>query len=669
MAQTAVTSPTSKRSPPEVPVPIPTAMFKIMAREIFNTPREQIWNIAEGMYEIFHEDGGSVVVPKNYVIFNRYLWDMFTLYPETPIIGKCDVANVIGNGHYNADTHIRALETIFGYICEQNNLHFYFEKEPLLRMVYRIVNNIYNEIVQMASEYVTTIDAVDFVETVEHPTIKSIRANLKPTPESVENAYKTTKTYINHPSTSSNRFARAYRSKAINENQANQCIGPRGLIAGLNREVYTIPVVNGFIRGMGNLYELIVESLTAAKSLNANDTHIKTSEYASRRIQLLTMSVTGVELNDCGSTDYYDLLVTEQMLDNMKGKYYLRSDTGQLDYIRGNEKHLIGTIVKVRTIFGCKVPDPSKVCTKCLGKVSENFKENSNLGYIMTAYLMEKLTQAILSTKHLTHSVKKSSIKLEGAVNKYFYSTDENEIYFNKDLNLKGLQLILPNARLGKLVDVLNLPHTNVSLTKVGELEVVQIRDLKHKTPFVETVNISYLDRNSIITKQLLEYIKRFKPESDNRGNFVISLDEFDKSQPVFSNPLKETNIISFVTRVASMIETTKDKVYDPYDKFLGVFNSVIDQFKCNMSVIEVIIYASTTLNAFNGDYRLGRGSQHPRCEGKMLLHRHRSVSTLLIYEEQMKELKDQAPIMFSNVNRMDSVLDVLYVPQAIVKD
>lgn len=53
---------------------------------------------------------------------------------------------------------------------------------------------------------------------------------------------------------------------------------------------------------------------------------------------------------------------------------------------------------------------------------------------------MEKSTQSILSTKYLTHSVNKSTIKLEENVNKYFYIDDENNIYINIYLHLNGLK-------------------------------------------------------------------------------------------------------------------------------------------------------------------------------------------------------------------------------------
>lgn len=641
-------------------------MIKLSARDILLTPRLAVHDIQDAPYEVTYDDGTVLVQRKKELVFNRYAWEMIAAYPGTPIVPYCDVKTIIGEGHFNGDTHIRLLENTFKHVCAHNNLNFYYQKDPLTKLVYRIFNWIFNEIVQRASSSVSTIDAMDFISLVHSDEITKIHTNLRPVPESIDRAYKEIKHYVN-TTKSQNRFVRAYRSKAINENQANQCIGPRGIVTDLDRTVFKQPIMNGFIRGMGNLFELVTESRTAAKSLNANDTHIKTSEYASRRIQLLTMSVTGVDVNDCGSQDYMDMLVTKDVLENIKGKYYVTKEGG-LSWVRGNETHLIGEIVKLRTSLGCHAPDAAKICTTCLGKVSENFKENSNLGYTMTAFLMEKMTQTILSTKHLTHSVKKSLIKLEGAVNKYYYTDEENNIFFNKDLDLRGMYLILPNNKLNKLVDVLNLQHTNIALNKVGELETVVMRDSKPKTPFQETVDISYKDRHSIITKPLLEYIKSITLESDSRGNFVIPLDNYNKALPVFNNPLKETNIISFVNKIAGMIETNKDKVSDPYDKLITIFSTVIDQFKCNLSVIEVIVYATTTFNVYNNNYRLGRNSPHPRCENKTLLFRHRSAAQLLIYEEQSKELIANAPIVFSNVNRMDHPADVLFTPQALVK-
>lgn len=643
-------------------------MQKIAARSIFNLDKNAIWNIDKNDTIVVYEDNIELQESYKEIIFNRYCWEMFLLYPNTPITSKCSVHTLLEKEYYNSDIHIKILETIFKWICEYNQLNTYSIKEPLLRITQFIVNDIYNNIVNRISEYVTTIDATDFIEIVNDPDIKEIHGSMKPTPEGVDQTYKKIKQYLTSSTNKTNRFIHAYKSKSINENQANQCIGPRGFIIDLDRTVFRQPVVNGFIKGMGNLFEIMAESRTAAKSLNASDNHIKQSEYASRRIQLLTMVVENIVNTDCGSTEYFNLFITKDILDNIKGKYYLNEETNQLNYIKGNETHLINKFIKVRTTLGCRIVQDNYVCTTCLGKVSENFKENSNLGYIMTSHLMEKTSQSILSTKHLTHSAKKSLIKLEGNANKYFYINDDNDLFFNKDIDLNGISIIIPNNKLIKLVDVLNMQHSNVALNKIGEIDEIFIKDDKHKVPLIDNVVISYNDRSCIITKFFLEHIKNSKIKTDMRGNFIIPLDNYNKDLPIFNNPLKESDMISFVNNITSIIETIKNKQTDPYEKLDLLFTTILDKFKCNLSVLEILIYATTAYNVFNHNYRLGRNSQHLMCERRSTLFRHRSVGQLLVFQDQAKELINNFVIMFSNHHRQNHPLDVLFHPQSIVK-
>lgn len=639
----------------------------ITARQIFETPVEQIWNIPEGDYLVTYDDGHQLLNHRNAIIFDRFCWDLFTLAVDVPITKECSSISVIGDGYFNSNTHLKMLETIFRHICDTKDIRRYRDKEALLSKSYDIVNRVFNEIVHRVSDYVTTIDAMDFVRVIKDPDIERLHDKLTPTPESVEITYKGIRSYMNDPR-KSNGFIRDYRSKAVNENQANQCVGPRGFVTALDRTVYRRPVVNGFIRGMQTLYEIMVESLTAAKSLNANDTHIRVSEYASRRIQLVTMVISTIDPQDCGSTNYMDMLVTARYLPNLKGKYYVHPDTGKLECISGKETELIDRVIKLRTAFGCNSPDPHRICTTCLGRLSENFKENSNLGYVMTAFLMEKLTQSILSTKHLTHSVKKSAIKLEGEARRFFSADDNNDIYFNKDLNLNEISLVLPSGKLNKLIDVLSLEHTNVALSKVGELEVVGVRVTRNGQSTQETVNISYRDRLSNITRALLNHIKFSDTEVDSKGNFIVPMVGFDPTKPVFNNQLKETNIVSFVNRIASMIEATKKSKLDLTEHFFALVDTILDQFPCNISVLETIVYATTTFNAGVGNYRLARNSPHPEYKNRTLLFRHRSISQLLVFEGGYSEMIKNAPVIFSNKYRSNHPLDALFTPQHIVK-
>ena len=113
---------------------------KILARNILNIDRMSIWNIEDKEYIVIFEDGKETKCNKKHIIFNRYCWELFHLFPNTPIASNCDVVVTLNSEYYNADTHIRLLETVFKHICEYNNLHSYSSKENLLRMVMKIVN-------------------------------------------------------------------------------------------------------------------------------------------------------------------------------------------------------------------------------------------------------------------------------------------------------------------------------------------------------------------------------------------------------------------------------------------------------------------------------------------------------------------------------------------------
>ena len=53
----------------------------------------------------------------------------------------------------------------------------------------------------------------------------------------------------------------------------------------------------------------------------------------------------------------------------------------------------------------------------------------------------------------------------------------------------------------------------------------------------------------------------------------------------------------------------------------------------------------------YNNNYRLGKNSNHIITENKNILFRHRSLGQLLVFEEQAKEIINNASIMFNNYN------------------
>lgn len=639
--------------------------MQLTAQQILATDLTAIWSLPKVDYEVTYDDGTLKTVRQRYIIFDRYIWELFKFHPNTPIPYTCSCDSVINGGYYNADTHIKTFERVLQHIVRHNGFIYFNQKKHLLKRISTIVDQMENDILMHASANVFTINALDFVAVDQSKEILALKAGITNTPEGIESAYKQIRQYVGNKETN-NRFVDAYRAKAINDNQSNQCIGPVGFRADLSRDVFKIPIKSGFIRGMQTFYELIVESCTAAKALNATGNMIEQSEYASRRVQLLTMIVRGVVDGDCGSTSYLPIIVNERNIESLKGKYY-KTATG-LQEVYQDSTHLYGEMIQMRTVLGCTHADPTKVCSTCLGSISNNFNNDTNLGYTASAHLMEKISQAILSIKHLMDSVRKATIKLEGNAEKYLYANDNGDIFLRNGLPLDDLTLTLVNSQVSKLVGVLNLGHTNIGLSKIGEISTVYMRNIKAKTAVSETVTVSYKDRNSELTKHFLDHIKSVQLETDNKGNFVIPLKGLDRTKPIFNNPLKEVNMLTFINRIANIIESNKDKITDPIEKLGLLFDITQEKFKCNIFILEIIVYATTAYNVEKNNYSLGRNSPLSRTASNTEIFRHRDFAALAAYEKQMDELKKHPVNAFTDDGRQDHPMNIFFMPEQVVK-
>ena len=154
------------------------------------------------------------------------------------------------------------------------------------------------------------------------------------------------------------------------------------------------------------------------------------------------------------------------------------------------------------------------------------------------------------------------------------------------------------------------------------------------------------------------------KLETDSRTNFIVPLDGWDKSQPILNSPLKEANILNFVNQISRIIEKKGDKIVDPYEKLHRLFTLVLEKFKINLSVVEVLIYATTTYNAPGGNYKLGRNSQYPYAEEDLTLFTNRDFAGFAAYERQMRPLIENPMTVFGDQPRQPHPMALYFTPQ-----
>lgn len=641
-------------------------MREIRVDEVMSISLTDIWNIEPGRYTLIFDDGQSVPSTMRRIVFNRHLWEMF-VGEQVPIVHQCSLDYVLGeDGVLNTGTHTTCLNNIFKHICAFSGFRYYHQKEHLLKKAVDVTNLIFNNIILNIGQSVVTIKAMDFVTLLEMPEIVEIHSQLEDTPESVEQTHgKLTefimKTKKKHP------LVLVNQAGVVKNSQFNQCMGPRGYVTDLDRTVFGYGILNGFIRGLHTLYEIATESRTAAKALNAADFSIRESEYTSRRFAITAMVIEQPVPVDCGSTIYRTCLMTRRYLTNMKGKWYVDPETSKLMMINGDEEHLIGQMVKYRHINGCMWHNRKQVCTTCAGALSENLKENTNLGAESVLNFMHDVTQKILSFKHETKSVGGNAVVLEEVASLYFRAGDENELYIKPTPKLKDLRLVLNKNGLDKLMDVLTVSDLDIPMSNIGEVSVVGI--VSEDGSISDVATISNDDRKANITRELLRYIKddNNKFELDSKGNYVIPLVNWKTGDPLFTIPLKEADTMSFLRELKTMIESTGKRKLSTEDHFFALADLVLGRSNCNFTILEVLAYAITAFNIDDGNFRLSRGSSSIQLAQRDDIFRHRSKGQLLPYEKQLPLLVGKPHEAFSNKYGEGHPLDVQFMPQEML--
>lgn len=625
----------------------------------------QCFELPEGRYEVFFDNGETLESSKRNIVLDRCFWGLFELFVDVPIVKELSIKTILKGEKFHYKRFSDTLNIIFNYICDYKNLNSYELKEPLLKKCIDVYANFYNEIVLRLGAYVSTLRGMDYVNILKHPGIIEATSNLENSPESIDKAHKEVARILMDQSESGPLFMTS-QSGAGRITQINQLIGPRGLISELDRTVFGYAVMPGFIRGLYKLYELLVESRTAAKALNASSSSIRESEYTSRRFTLLGMVVAHPVSTDCGSQRYLKCTVTERYLPNLIGKWYVKED-GTLDHIRGDETHLIGETINLRHVAGCNLPSRKNRCVVCCGKLSENLRPDTNLGIEIFTYIMKDVSQGTLSFKHETKSVSSAGVFLDEQAKFYFDNKEGSELFIKNEDVTKKFNIILNRNGLTKLIDVLTTSDVDIPVSNIGEVHIVGIQSKDKKKN--EVITIAREDRQANITRELLDYMREDPTnfELDNKGNYVVSLEKWKLEEPMFNIPLKDADIMGYLRELKAKIEGGGRRRLSYEEHLYSLIDLILDRSNTNFMIMEIMTYAISTQNAQDGNYRLAGTSPNIAVANRNMLFTHRSKGQLLPFEDQLTVLNKSPQVTFDSKYGESHPMDIQFLPQQVL--
>lgn len=660
-------------------------MLTYQARDLWNQSKEAIWDLPDGPMRLKFDDDSEMVVDAKATIYSWYAGVFHRLYPETPLLPK----HHLGDRQISKGTEIELMgEGLFD--CR----HVYGDRvnmEELSLIAYQQQNELYNDMTTRLKSHVSTISILDFVEVMEDPAVKEANDNVKPTQHSIDETYeKIWSSLTQEGNLLGNTVARMAKSGLVSKGQILQCVGPRGFLTEIDSGIYHRPVLTGYVEGMRTLYDSMVESRSASKALMFAKDPVAESEYFNREMQLVASTLTRLHRGDCGTQDYLIFKVKSSAdLKLIAGKYYLKEDLS-LETVHDDSRHLIGKLIQIRSALKCQNPDAYGVCSTCMGEISDSIPELTNLGHVSVTVMCEKISQNVLSTKHLDGSSKVDDFEIGTFDSHYIRSgvdmgvsqqskgeeSDANTIIKLSDrLKDRQVEMVLEEKQAEDLNSVDYTPIEKLAPSTLTNLTEV-IFNVMGEDGFMEppaTVAVSMGARRSWLTVDALEYVKRKGFRLNERGNYVIDLTDWDVNLPLFQLPLKHTDMVQYMKTIKSFIMAAGDTGkktkgmktlgdFPTVDRGLVEFYNLINsKLRVNIAHLEIIILSAMIRSEEHKDHRLPRPIQDGELGSYRKNMEARSMGVSMAYERQSKRLTDVRS--FIHTKRPDSPFDNILKP------
>lgn len=640
------------------------------ARDLLKLSTEAIWHLPNGRIELEFDDGVINTTVKE-TIFSWYLWEPQRRYSKTPLLKH----HHIGNERLNANTHLKLLGNSMwdAYDAYEHDAQP-IDIEVLCKLAYDVTNWLYNDFTYKLEEWVSGISILDFLDVVDHPKIRAANDALEPNKYSIEKTYSEVKQVLLDPQElPGNAVAKAAKSGLVSMGQILQCVSARGYLTDIDSNIFPNPILRGWMSGLRSLHDSMIESRSAAKALMFAKDPLAETEYFNRKMQLGAATLRNINPGDCGSKKFKLWRVRAADLDRMAGKYYFLDDGSMRKiYGAGKDQHLVGTQIKLRTVFDCDHPDPYGVCSACFGDLALSIPRGTNAGHVSTTVLCEAVSQRVLSTKHEDGSANVDDLVLGDYEQRYIkVGTDPTTIELADRLRGQRILLTISAEEAKNLPDALHAKNVkDIAISRISALTEVKFTVI-HESGVegandVAVVPVSMGARLSSMSTDMLEYIREHKWDLTPQGDFIIDLSHWDMDRVMFKLPLKHMNMLDYMNAIGSLIKAstvgkgvkTLRDYDDPGAALVDLHDLVRSKLFVNLAHLEMIILSTMIRDAETRDHNLPRPGdpvQFGSYQDNMSL---RSMSALMAYQGQAVALLD--PKSFTVKNRPDHPLDPL---------
>lgn len=615
--------------------------MSIKARDLINMPKDALWALPKGKITVEMDDG-PVRASRESTIFSAYCWELVKTFPNTPLLKKFHMGDRtftdrsmqdLINGvlwsckdHYNEAADREVLETLVGYTT----------------------NLIYNDFTYRLEAYVQTLSILDFHDVVTDPEILEINGSLEPNYRSIDSAHRRVTKILQDPEKlKTNRVAIGCRTGIYKIGQVVQCVSARGYLTDIDNNIFRKPVLTGYVQGLNKLHDLMVDSRSASKSLNFTEKPLQDSQYFNRRLQIITDTISDIIPGDCGSQEYLSWFVLPEQLEVFDGKYYVEDGVMyRFDAATATGLGLLGRPLNFRSPGHCMSTHPRGFCETCFGELRHSIVAGTNPGHVACTKLGERISQIILSTKHLDRSASTNALEISAIDQNYIkYLEDRNVVTLADSLSPEGLIMTISSDEAGRLPDVQFVDDVALLQTSLvsGITRVQFTIKRKRGGDLNPIVPVSSGKRLASLSKELLMYIKQHGWTTTINGNYSIDLSHWDQDLPMFTLPLKNANMLDYMKTIEGFLTGANSSVSNKsiqhctsFDEALReLYDIVSTQLKINIAYLELMVLTCMIRSPLHHDYRLPLPGNSVAFGKFANVVAGRSMSAVLAYEYQ----------------------------------
>ena len=608
-------------------------------------------------------------------ILSHYFWKLHREYPKIPL----NSFHHLGSLNFNTDVFPKLFTKIVEDIISvyQDDV----DLDALAKLIYATGNDLHNMVVVRLPEYVETMDATDYIDVLYSPDIMAAREKCisDGSPRAIRELYKRIPEIVGDQDyMPTNALANTMRIKASSQGQLNQCVGIRGYVTDIDSTMFRRPIMDCFGTGINDVADFAIESRSASKALLFQKDPIRETEYFNRRLQLLNQTVRYIEKGDCGTPYTLSWHVQPGDLNALNGTWYYDED-GKLDTIKPKSlksKSLEGKTIRIRSPLMCAHKHRGAICETCLGLLSKTLPRGTNIGHVAAYTMGEKMTQTVLSIKHLDGSTEIKEISLDKTDLEYIRlsSTQKELIKFLPKLEgYDNIHILLPVDGVANFAQAMVTEKmSELSIYKISSLMQIGIRYDHKDTTIVDWVTVSGPSRPSSLTIPFLKHIKEVGYRQDDAKYIEVPLRGWDFSKAAFQLPPKQINMLDFMKQFSNMLECgPKEGVkrgLDPsnpddivtYLRILLEFSS--QYINIHLMYLQITTLALLVRNVDEGDYRLAEDPYKREFASAVSIMHYRSIGPALAYEEQASVLLNTKS--FDRKNRVPHPMDSLFLSE-----